>query len=103
MRLHPSRLVPFVLAANFAVGAPRAQIEVSAADQSPTFNATHTSGTVVWTPCTFTFTANAATAALTFRSVQTASLHFACLDGVGAAQAVSAVPASWGRLKALSR
>lgn len=80
-----------------------AQIVVSAAAQSQTYSASNPGGQVVWTPCTFTFTANAATATLSFRCLQNANLHFAYVDGVGAAQVVPAVPATWGRIKALGR
>lgn len=80
-----------------------AQIEVSADGQTQTFSVTNLTGTNVWVPCTFTFTADNTSATLRFRCLQNANLHFANIDGVARDLTTASQSSTFGRIKSLYR
>jgi len=102
----PGELIGIDFKLSTTIGSGRdgtAQIEVSADGQTQLFNVVNPTGTNVWTPFTFVFTADNASATLRFRCLQNANLHFANIDGVGRNLTTANQSSSWGRIKTLYR
>ncbi len=77
------------------------EIVVSADGQSQVFTIVNHTGPLVWENRTFLFTADDASATLSFRCLQNANVHFAIIDGVGPNATTPTRGSTWGRLKNL--
>lgn len=88
------------------------EIVVAADAVTETFAAVNHGNLAVYTPCTFTFVADDASATLSLRCLQNANLHFAYIDAVTLNPTTTGIPdtgdgdlveSTWGTLKALFR
>jgi len=79
------------------------EIVVTADAQSQTFTAVNHNPIILWEPKAFSFTADDASATLTFRCLQNAFTVYANIDAVGAQAAVDNQAQSWGAVKSLFR
>jgi hypothetical protein len=79
------------------------EVVVSADGQSQSFTHTSVTAAIGWSPRTFQFIADDASATLRFACFQDPLLHFAYIDGVGAQMVSAGAGGSWGRIKSLYR
>lgn len=94
--------IDFYFATSLSAGRDgTAQIVVGADGQTQNYSIVNTSALVTWEPRTFTFTADDASATVSFRCLQNANVHFAFIDGVGRSQVTPAETSTWGRIKRL--
>lgn len=78
-----------------------AEIVVSADGQSQVHTITNPAAIVAWESRTFSFTADDASATVSFRCLQNAYVHFAFVDGVSRDQTTDATSRSWAAIKRL--